>query len=618
MKRFTALQACKPDSEDIEMLEKFALAQLPKDHPVQTVTRSSPFRAQGSAGRAKERLATQKRHELHQQFLRNFAPEAKEICLMNTTAYTNSEENEVSKVLEEAKDRTTFLFTAVDRVAHTHERWQEVKKVAKRKGHTVMVLFLHGKKPLPGSSVFHNLQDYTTEAAKWDKFMKERTKSDNIYGLIQPTVVIAPGRKIHKDVERLIQRSFEVSEAFVQAKQHTRNATQAAFPGVTATIADRNVRWDATLPVLKQAVEHLTDLPGGLVEADEVAPNRMGKECKCGTKCFDTCSCLRYGCHPLPSLCGHRDEHGQLRPRVSLASPNCIKCTQEQSPCRMGCQDADNQAIPALAKGLCKKCLEELPCINGADCEGVQKNNLIGSRWRAGFAECEDCALKKLCTNCGEKTGKTRWRTDHAECGDCQKEKPCANEQECVGFEKNGKPNKRGDPGVRFCRDCRAKSQGDCPFQLLGCNDIRGMRGPQKLPSCVECGTSRRFCSREGCANDAGKGFGECNSCRGKKGKKNDYIRCKHDGCKTTVFLWKGLKKAHWLTKDQLLAKRQLCIQHLVEHLIEEEHVAETRGSTSGVDNDDDTSNANNNTEAARAEQVSMLCLTHLTPANPV
>ncbi|KAK7716376.1 hypothetical protein SLS64_003530 [Diaporthe eres] len=238
MKRFTALQACKPDSEDIEMLEKFALAQLPKDHPVQTVTRSSPFRAQGSAGRAKERLATQKRHELHQQFLRNFAPEAKEICLMNTTAYTNSEENEVSKVLEEAKDRTTFLFTAVDRVAHTHERWQEVKKVAKRKGHTVMVLFLHGEKPLPGSSVFHDLQDCTTEAAKWDKFMKERTKSDNIYGLIQPTVVIAPGRKIHKDVERLIQRSFEVSEAFVQAKQHTRNATRAAFPGADIWLRD--------------------------------------------------------------------------------------------------------------------------------------------------------------------------------------------------------------------------------------------------------------------------------------------------------------------------------------------------------------------------------------------
>lgn len=48
---------------------------------------------------------------------------------------------------------------------------------------------------------------------------------------------------------------------------------------------------------------------------------------------------------------GHRDENGHLKPRVSLASPNCINCTQEQSPCQTGCRDADNQAIPALAMG---------------------------------------------------------------------------------------------------------------------------------------------------------------------------------------------------------------------------------------------------------------------------
>lgn len=36
---------------------------------------------------------------------------------MNTREYKNRKEKDVSKVPEDAKDQTTFLFTAVDRVA---------------------------------------------------------------------------------------------------------------------------------------------------------------------------------------------------------------------------------------------------------------------------------------------------------------------------------------------------------------------------------------------------------------------------------------------------------------------------------------------------------------------
>lgn len=167
------------------------------------------------------------------------------------------------------------------------------------------------------------------------------------------------------------------------------------------------------------------------------------------------------------------------------------------------------------------------------------------------------------------------------------------------------------------------------------------MRASHRLPTCDDCGWKRRFCSREDCTNYAKKGNADCHKCQrkpaqdptkskkpppkrpGTKSKKTgppktNLIKCTRVGCEQTVFLWKGPDEAHWPTKDQLLAERPFCLNHLVEHLEENDAAhSSTSDADNDNDNDNDTPADNDNAEAARAEQVSMLYLPRLTPANP-